>query len=207
MPLDTNTADPAALGLTCFGITTLLLSLVLSGLLPAEGIVVVIPLAFIFGGIVQMYAGLLEYREGNTFAMVAFNAYGGFWVWFALYEFLGVIGVFNTSAEPVVATFGVALIIWGVFTTYMWVGTFRLNWGLWLLFLAVVITFYLLGFGELLGNPMLATIGAYFGIFAGIIALYVSFAEVANWCFERTVLPLGSAPISGDGESAAEAAD
>ena len=90
----------------------------------------------------------------------------------------------------------------------MWVATFRLNWGLWVVFLALTVTFLLLGFGDWLGISSLATWGGWVGILTGILAWYVSFAEVTNWAFARTVLPLGGAPISDSGsETTADTAD
>ena len=60
-------ANPAALGLVGFGMTTVLFSLTNAGLLPAGGEAVVIPLALTYGGLIQIIAGILEFRIGNTF--------------------------------------------------------------------------------------------------------------------------------------------
>src|SRR5882672_797032 len=76
-------ANPAPLGLACFGITTVVLSSINAGLLPPEATPAVIPLAFSFGGFAQIIAGVLEYKNGNTFGMVAFTSYGAFWWWYA----------------------------------------------------------------------------------------------------------------------------
>jgi succinate-acetate transporter protein len=208
MPADTDTGNPAPLGLVGFGLTTVLLSIVNAGLLPSTaGTVVVIPLAMAFGGTIQFFAGLLEYREGNTFGTVAFSSYGAFWWWFALLELFALNGILNSGAEGFASVVGVALILWGVFTLYMWIGTFRLNWGLFAVFLMLWITFFLLGFGDLLGNDALYMLGGWTGIIDGLLAMYVSFAEVTNWSFNRTVIPLGSAPISESESQPAEPAD
>jgi succinate-acetate transporter protein len=96
MPLDTERGDPAPLGLVGFGLTTVLLSIVNAGLLPSTaGTIVVIPLAMAFGGTIQFFAGLLEFRNGNTFGTVAFSSYGAFWWWFALLEFFGLNGLLD----------------------------------------------------------------------------------------------------------------
>ncbi len=76
-------ANPAPLGLAGFGLTTVVLSSINAGLLPAEAASVVVPLAFAYGGIAQLIAGVLEFKTGNTFGMVAFTSYGLFWWWFA----------------------------------------------------------------------------------------------------------------------------
>jgi uncharacterized protein len=60
---------------------------------------------------------MLEYREGNTFGTVAFTSYGAFWWWFGLLLiFSGNGWISLEGATPRVV---VALIRWGVFTTYM----------------------------------------------------------------------------------------
>jgi succinate-acetate transporter protein len=209
MPADTDTGNPAPLGLIGFGMTTVLLSLANAEILPpTAGVIVVVPLAMAFGGTIQFFAGLLEYREGNTFGTVAFSSFGAFWWWFALLELFAMNGILNSNAEGYTTVVGAALILWGIFTLYMWVATFRLNWGLWAVFLVLWITFFLLGFGDLLGNEILYQLGGFTGIIDGLLAMYVSFAEVTNWSFNRTVLPLGSAPISESDEGQpAEPAD
>lgn len=118
------TANPAALGLVGFGLTTVLLSLINAGVLPVGGEGVVIPLALAYGGFIQILAGLLEFKLGNTFGMTAFLSYGAFWWWFAfllLFAHQGMIDI--SGAGP---TVGVALLLLGLLTLYLWVSTFRL---------------------------------------------------------------------------------
>ncbi|MGH8321042.1 MAG: acetate uptake transporter, partial [Gammaproteobacteria bacterium] len=115
-------ANPAPLGLIGFGLTTVMLSLINAGVLPQGGEQVVIPLALAYGGLIQILAGLLEFRTGNTFGMVAFLSYGAFWVWFALLLLLGGHGVLDLSHAG--STIAVTLLGWGVFTLYMWIATF-----------------------------------------------------------------------------------
>src|SRR5258708_14147587 len=70
------------LGLAGFGLTTVVLSSINAGLLTGDGptlTAVVVPLAFSFGGVGQIIAGILEHKNGNTFGTVAFTAYGLFW--------------------------------------------------------------------------------------------------------------------------------
>ncbi len=137
-----------------------------------------------------MLAGLLEFRTGNTFGMVAFLSYGAFWWWFTFLVLLGGHGVLELSGAG--STIAVTLIGWGVFTLYMWIATFRLAKALWWVFLTLWITFFLLGFGGLLGAPVVHQAGGWMGLVCGLLAMYTSFALVANATFGKTVLPIGA---------------
>ena len=149
-----------------------------------------LPLAFAFGGLIQMMAGLMEFRAANTFGTVAFLSYGAFWWWFALLVLLGGHGVLDLAQAG--STIAVTLIAWGVFTLYMWIATFRLAKALWCVFLTLWITFFLLGFGDLLGAHNLSIAGGWMGLLCGLLAMYTSFALVTNSTFGKPVLPVGA---------------
>ncbi len=70
-------ANPAPLGLAAFAMTTFVLSMFNSNLVNEKGIPVVLGLALAYGGIVQLIAGIWEFRTGNTFGAVAFCSFGG----------------------------------------------------------------------------------------------------------------------------------
>jgi uncharacterized protein len=186
-------ANPAALGLVGFGLTTVLLSLVNAGVLPAGGEGVVIPLALAYGGLIQLIAGIFEFRISNTFGMTAFLSYGAFWWWFALLLLFAHNGLIDISkAGP---TVGVALLLWGVLTLYLWISSFRLARIVFAIFLTLWITFFLLAFGAMLGQPALTHAGGYLGILCGALAMYGSFGFVTNATWGRTIVPVGLVPI------------
>ena len=178
-------ANPAPLGLFGFATTTWLLSLVNAGFLPATSVSLVLAMAFAFGGSAQFVAGVLEYGKGNTFGFVAFCGYGAFWWSFALFaKFLG-------AGVPGLAV-GWYLLLWGAFTFAMWIGTFALNRALFLIFLALWITFALLGLAPITGNAELTTLGGYGGLITAVLAFYLGAADVINETHGRTVLPIGA---------------
>ena len=182
-------ANPAALGLVGFGLTTVLLSLINAGLLPAGGEPVVFPLALAFGGTAQMIAGIMEYKVGNTFGATAFTAYGAFWWWFSLLLLFNGNHIIDISAAG--PTVGVCLLLWGLFTFGLWIGTFKLPKLLFLIFLTLWIAFLLLGLAGVLGMPVLHTLGGYDGLICGLLAMYGSFAITTYATFGRTVIPVG----------------
>jgi len=185
---DGKTANPAPLGLVGFGLTTVLLSAINAGLLKPEAEPAVIPLAFAYGGAAQIIAGILEFINGNTFGTVAFTSYGLFWWWFAFLNWTVGGGLIKA---PSAAGVGFALFLWGVFTFYMWLASFRLNRAVWSVFLLLWITFILLAIGAW-GQPWAHTLGGWVGLVTGLDAMYVSYAEVMNAVYGKTVVPLGS---------------
>jgi succinate-acetate transporter protein len=187
-----NPANPGPLGLAGFGLTTVVLSAINAGLLPHEALAVVVPLAFAYGGVAQIIAGVLEFKNGNTFGMVAFTSYGLFWWWFALLQWS--VGAGWLKAPPPSAG-GTVLLMFGVLTLLLWVVTFRLSKAVWSIFLLLWITFFLLAAGDFGFGT--GKIGGYLGLATGIDALVVAFIEVLNATANRAVIPLGAPIITG----------
>jgi succinate-acetate transporter protein len=184
-------ANPGPLGLAGFGLTTVVLSCVNAGVLPPAGVAAIVPLAFAYGGVAQLIAGVLEFKTGNTFGMVAFTSYGLFWWWFAFMKWT--VGAGWLQAPPASAV-AVTLLMWGVFTFLLWIVSFRLSKGVWSIFLLLWITFFFLAggdFGYLIGSWSCGKIGGYFGLLTGIDALLVAFIEVLNATAGRIVISPG----------------
>jgi hypothetical protein len=178
-------ANPAPLGLTGFALTTWMLSMVNAGWFSGACVPLVLASAFAFGGTAQFCAGLMEMPRGNTFGFVAFCSYGAFWWSFALFV--------HFFAAGVPAGFvGWWLVMWGVFTFYMWIGSLALNRAVQSIFLALWITFFLLGAADLFGIPELKVLGGYMGLVTAVLAFYLAAAEVINETHGHTVLPIGA---------------
>ncbi|MBW4091947.1 MAG: acetate uptake transporter [Proteobacteria bacterium] len=178
-------ANPAPLGLSGFALTTWMLSMVNVGWFTGASVPLVLASAFAFGGTAQFCAGLMEMPRGNTFGFVAFCSYGAFWWTFALFV--------QFFAAKVPADFvGWWLVMWGVFTFYMWLGSLALNRAVQLVFLALWITFFLLGTAEWTGIAMLHMAGGYMGLLTAALAFYLAAAEIINETHGRSVLPIGA---------------
>src|SRR5438105_13972311 len=70
-------ADPAPLGLGAFALTTFLLSGHNASFIPDA---VWVGAAVFYGGLIQLLAGMWEFRNRNVFGATAFSTYGGFWL-------------------------------------------------------------------------------------------------------------------------------
>src|SRR5207248_4028753 len=177
-------ADPAPLGLAAFALTTFILSGHNASFIPD---IAWLGLAFFYGGLAQLLAGMWEFRNNNAFGATAFTSYGAFWLSFwALNQFW----VKDIPAAHAGDAVGLYLIGWGIFTTYMWVASFRVSVAVNLVFLALAVTFFLLGIGNAVDSTSVVKAVGWAGLETAGFAWYASFAAVLNSTFNRTVLPL-----------------
>jgi len=179
-------ANPAPLGLAGFAMTTFVLSMFNSNLVSEKGIPVVLGLALAYGGVVQLLAGLWEFRTGNTFGAVAFCSYGGFWLSFWALEVFYAKGIGGNVGHAV----GLYLWAWAIFTAYMTVAAMRVSGAVLAVFVLLTATFILLAIGTTGAHTTVTHWGGYVGIATAAAAWYASFAIVTNSTFKRTVLPV-----------------
>jgi len=180
-------ADPGPLGLAGFAMTTFVLSMFNSNIVSSGGEPVVFGLAFAYGGIAQLLAGMWEFRTGNTFGALAFSSFGAFWLSLFVFDvfFLG-----SVPAADVGHAAGLYLWAWAIFTTYMFVASLRTTAAVALVFFLLAPTFVLLAIGASGDHTTVTHWGGYVGIATAVAAWYASFAAVTNSTFGRTVLPV-----------------
>ncbi|MBU9822434.1 acetate uptake transporter [Rahnella sp. Lac-M11] len=179
-------ANPGPLGLMGFGMTTILLNLHNAGFFPLTAVIV--SMGIFYGGLIQILAGMMEFKKGNTFGTTAFTSYGAFWLSLVGILMLPRMGMADASSESFL---GAYLGIWGVFTLFMFFGTLKANRGLQVVFGSLTILFALLCFGNMTGNTAVLHFAGFEGIFCGASAIYLAMAEVLNEQYGRTVLPIG----------------
>lgn len=183
----TPAADPAALGLGAFALTTFLLSAYNAGWSPNF---VWLGTAFFYGGMAQFLAGMWEFRNRNTFGCMAFSTYGGFWMSLAFFVMLILTGV--VPAEVEIEGLGWFLLAFTIFNTYMLFWSTRVNVAVFLVFLTLEATEIVLVLGFLLGDvTTLIRLGGYLGVITAIVAWYTSAAVVVNNMAGRSVVPEG----------------
>ena len=181
-----TTANPAPLGLLCFGLTTVLLSMHNAGLFGLDAMI--LAMAVFYGGTAQIFAGVFEWRKNNTFAATAFISYGFFWLTLAGIIVFPKIGIAERPTEVAMASY---LGMWGLLSFVMFIGTFRLNRALQVTFFLLVVAFALLAIGDLLGSATLKTLAGWEGIVLGFAAIYTGLAQVINEVYGRVLMPLG----------------
>jgi len=188
-------ADPAPLGLAAFALTTFILSGHNASFIPD---VIWVGVALFYGGLVQLLAGMWEFRNRNVFGSTAFSTYGGFWM---------SLGIFVVLAETTKlgsgqATAGVLnslawfLVAFATFNTYMLMWSTRVSIAVFAVFATLEATEILLAIGffrEAHGYSAYMThVGGWMGIVTAACAWYASAAGVINGKFpDKTVLPVG----------------
>jgi len=184
-------ANPAALGLGGFALTTFVLSTHNAGLAPN---LTWLGLAFFYGGLAQFAAGMWEFKTGNTFGATAFSTYGAFWMGLATFVVFLLFG--KIPAADVSTDLGWFLLAFTIFNTYMLFWSTRINMAVFLVFLTLEITEILLFIGFFNGNKAgegLVGLGGWMGVVTAIVAWYASAAVVANSMRAKPILPVGNA--------------
>ena len=183
----TKVANPGPLGLLGFGMTTVLLNLHNAGFLPLS--IVIVAMGVALGGLAQIIAGVRELKQGNTFAGTAFTAYGLFW-WSLVLIWVNPFADAGIEAASKVAM-GWYLLLWGIFTGFMFIGTLTHNRITQIVFGSLTILFILLALGDFTGNHTITTVAGFEGIFCGLSAIYSAVGQIVNGEHGKTILPLG----------------
>jgi succinate-acetate transporter protein len=181
-----NSANPAPLGLLAFGMTTVLLNLHNAGIFELNSMI--LAMGIFYGGTAQVIAGIMEWKKNNTFGLTAFVSYGFFWLSFAALIVMPKLGWSDPSSATGVIWY---LIMWGVFTFLMFIGTLKLSKALQVVFGTLTVLFFLLAIGDATGNAGIKLFAGGEGIVCGASAIYAGIAQVLNEVYGKVVLPLG----------------
>src|SRR6266513_4337994 len=138
-----TTGNPGPLGLLGFGMTTVLLNLHNAGFYELNSMILAMWICY--GGAAQIVAGIMEWRNGNTFAPTAFLSYGLFWFSLVALIILPKLGWATPSNDTAMAAY---FFMWGLFTAVMFIGTFRLHVAGQVVFGSLTILFFLLAGGD-----------------------------------------------------------
>jgi succinate-acetate transporter protein len=194
-------ADPAPLGLAAFALTTFILSGHNATFIPD---LVWVGLALFYGGLVQLLAGMWEFKNQNVFGATAFSTYGGFWMSLGIFVTLAVVSksfggdLAGANLPNAVAWF---LLAFAIFNTYMLLWSTQVSVAVFLVFLTLEATEILLVIGNFdaahgNANSGWIHLGGWVGIVTALVSWYASAAGVINGMkAPAVVLPVG-APLS-----------
>ena len=182
-----KSSNPAPLGLFAFGMTTVLLNLHNAGIYEMNSMI--LAMGIFYGGIAQIIAGILESKKNNTFGMTAFISYGFFWLTLVALIVMPKLGWVSATSETGMIAL---LIMWGIFTGLLFIGTLKISKALQFVFATLTILFFLLAIGDATGNATIKTFTGYEGIICGAVAIYTAIANVLNELYGHTILPVGA---------------
>ena len=196
-PVGTGIADPAPLGLAAFALTTFLLSAKNANWMNDATGLAFLPYAFAYGGLVQLLAGMWEFRNRNVFGATAFATYGAFWLGIGLWVRL----VASAAPPPKVAALAYAslvgkdlawiLLAFAIFNTYMLVWSSQVNAAVFGVFLTLELTEIVLCIGGFAANANISKIGGYLGVLTALVAWYASAGLLIRGMKGHDVLPIG----------------
>lgn len=201
-------ANPAPLGLCAFALTTFVLSAVNMHARGVSAPNVVVPLAFGYGGLVQLCAGMWEMACGNTFGATALSSYGGFWISYAilLTPNWGITAKTGPYEGNVYSVLGFFLTGWFIFTTILLLCTLRSTVAFFLLFFTLDLAFLFLAMEQYandLGNKSaglaLQKTGGFFGFLAAFLAWYNALAGIQDSSNSFFQVPVFHFPWSDKG--------
>ncbi|MCU4155751.1 acetate uptake transporter [Carboxylicivirga sp. A043] len=179
------TTNPAPLGLTGFGLTTMLLNLHNAGLFGLD--TMIMGMGIMVGGLLQILVGMMEWKKNNMFGMMAFSSYGAFWISLV---FIWIFPKMGLGEAPSATAMGYYLGLWGVFTLGMWIATLKMNFTMMWLFGTVVVLFALLALANFTGSHLIHTIAGIEGVICGASALYIAIATLLQETYGKQILPM-----------------
>ncbi len=184
---DKGLASPIPLGLAALGTTIFLMGVAII-FQPLSSWPPYLIQALLFGGLIELLAGMWAFAYRDALAATTFSFLGAFFGWWGLVHmtFLGhaaVVATMNSMAAVFIVT--------GVITLYLWIASFYEFVAFNLVLLFLWIAFGLVGIAMFTGIETVAVVGGIAAIISGIIAAYASFAAIYNATSFQDHMPLG----------------
>lgn len=145
--------------------------------------------AMLFGGLIEILAGMWGFAYGDPIAATAFTFLGAFFGWWGLAH----MTVFGVHAASAVAIDSVAMvfIVSAVVTLWLWVASFYEFAAMNLSLLFLWIAFGLMGIAMFTAVGVIGVIGGISALISGVISGYGSFAALYNETSMKDSVPLG----------------
>ncbi|KAJ5382407.1 GPR1/FUN34/yaaH protein [Penicillium concentricum] len=207
-------ANPAPLGLSGFALSTFVLGCINMGTRDITEPNMVVGVAYAYGGLVQLLAGMWEMAAGNTFGATALSSYGGFWIALGItftpgFQIMSELQKADSSGstDMFYDSYGLFLMGWFAFTFLLLTCTVKSTAVFFSLFLSVDVAFLLLGIGHLhrdshgMPNPPILKAGGLFALIAAFLAWYSALAGIADNSNSFFIIPVFHFPWSEKGRA------
>ena len=184
---DKGLATPLPLGLAALATTTFLIGVALIAQSPASWGPYLIQ-ALLFGGLVELLAGMWAFAYGDALAATVFSFLGAFFGWWGLSQ-MSFLGVHAAASVTSMATI---FVVTAVVMLYLWIASFYESAAFNLVLLFLWLSLGLIGIGMFAaGNEALIVLGGISALISGLIGGYGSFAEAYNATVLREVIAVG----------------
>lgn len=132
------------------------------------------------GGTVQIIAGIMEFRVGNTFGATVHCSYGAFWLSYAMFllPYLGIEAAYNGNERAYTFALGIYLILWSFLTLLFLIAALRTNVAILCVFFFLTLAFFFLGLANFLATEhataslRLNKVGGAFTVVCAFCAFY-----------------------------------
>ena len=195
-------ANPAPLGLLTLAITTALVGASFAGFLVPTihtGIGTVVVPAFIYGGVIQILAGMWAFRKGHPLGATLFTAYGGFLIILgALFlPLFGLTTSFGTNIPAFNRALGFLFLCWTISSAILLLAALRTNMAMVAVLACLCLAYLFLTIGEFANaNGPLLAIGGWLGIICALIAWYTALGEILQSVGSPFQLPMGERGVA-----------
>lgn len=176
--------NPTPLGFCAFALTLFVYSFIQCGAtVPLQSSVAgAMGLGLFYGGLIQLIAGLLEFRIGNNFRALLFCSYAGYWLSLAALYVTGSFGFqapYAADTSVFLKTLGIFYLGWLIFTLVMLIAAIRTDVVTIVFFFFLMLTYILWTSSYfLMYHSDLHRAGGAIGIFTSVIAWFLGFASL-----------------------------
>ncbi len=190
MEKELNWANPATAGIVGLCTVVIPLSVLNLGWIPAEGAPLIIGW-LLFGGLVQVIAGIIEFRRGGLLFATPLIVFGLMLCITPAFAEITKIWIKDFMVPPAVS--GVGFLVIAVYVIAFFIATGLISWFLFILCLFLDIGLWLVGLtGIGILPPGAGATGWILLLIFAVGMLYIACALFLNELFKRSVLPIGS---------------
>jgi succinate-acetate transporter protein len=185
------------LGLLVLALTTALIGASFARFLVPTvrmGIGTVAAPALVYGGVIQVLAGMWAFRKNHILAATLFSAYGGFLIAFgALFlPLFGLTTLFGANALAINHALGLLFLCWTISCGVLVPGALRTTMAQGAVVVCLFLSYLFLTIGELANaNGPLLAIGGWVGIICALLAWYAALGGILQATGSPWQLPMG----------------
>lgn len=147
----------------------------------------VVPVAFMFGGLLKFYAGTIDLKNHNGLAAYGNLGFGIFWMFYALVHSVNYFIPGTFAPETFTLTF-MALILFSVGGVLQSLKIAKVTTTIWILIVAL---FIFLTASGLTGNHAFGLAAGYTELAIALLGFYVIIAKTLNEVYGKVILPTG----------------